>query len=347
MFGILATWDSLAQGKSVGSPCVVAEAPVDLLRIHLLSKVYYRVFGNFLIQIAVLDENSALRVVVVRCGNLCIVLILGNALGRVEGFSFGGGSGVQQPMEGANGLHWMTCTHMFQTALTTQAVAKSSRQALLHCRMLEGFLQVCLHHIPPASWVAKDPTHLNEPTQKIPNQLKVYSALCILWHSIEEQVQLLRAVLRGISLQEILSFGASVKAISIDRSSGDPCPVVASKRRSLLVQIHGHAHIARPCNEARLIHIKLFQATVVVVDQNHRSRITTLDISDPPELVTVAPKSDGKLLHDQVPRLGLVLWNWLQVLGRNILVTCQARLVPAAHGAHRRAKMRGYECEQS
>ena len=31
-------------------------------------------------------------------------LILGNALGRVEGFSFGGGSGVQQPMEGANGL---------------------------------------------------------------------------------------------------------------------------------------------------------------------------------------------------------------------------------------------------
>jgi hypothetical protein len=27
-------WDSLAQGKSVGSPCVVAEAPVDLLSIH-------------------------------------------------------------------------------------------------------------------------------------------------------------------------------------------------------------------------------------------------------------------------------------------------------------------------
>ena len=49
----------------------------------------------------------------------------------------------------------------------------------------------------------------------------------------------------------------------------------------------------------------------------------------------------------QRPPCGLVLWNWLQVLGRNILVTCQARLVPAAHGAHRRAKMRGYECEQS
>mmetsp|Transcript_11699 Transcript_11699/g.19859 ORF Transcript_11699/g.19859 Transcript_11699/m.19859 type:complete len:342 (-) Transcript_11699:26-1051(-) len=341
MFGILATWDSLTQGKSVWSACVVVEAPVDLLSIHLLSKVYDRVFGNFLIQIAVLNENSALRVVVVRCGNLCIVLILGNALGRVEGFSFGGGSGVQQPMEGANGLHWMTCAHMFQTALTTQAVAKSSRQALLHCRMLEGFLQVSLHHIPPASWVAQDPTHLNEPPQEIPHQLKVHSTLCILWHSIEKQVQLLLAVLRGTSLQEILSFGASIKAFSVDRSSGDPCPVVAGKGRSLLVQIHGHAHIARPCNEAGLIHIKLFQATVVVVDQNHRSGITTFDISDPAVLVTVAPKGDGKLLHDQVSRLGLVLWNWLQVLGCNILVTCQARLVPATHGAHHGAKMQG------
>ena len=37
-------------------------------------------------------------------------------------------------------------------------------------------LQVCLHHIPPASWVAKEPTHLSETTQKIPNQLKVNPA---------------------------------------------------------------------------------------------------------------------------------------------------------------------------
>mmetsp|Transcript_28700 Transcript_28700/g.43427 ORF Transcript_28700/g.43427 Transcript_28700/m.43427 type:complete len:200 (+) Transcript_28700:739-1338(+) len=157
-----------SEGEAMGGPSMIFEPPVDVVGVHFLHPLIYRLKWDVVVDRAVFNKDLALGVVGVRRDVQVLLVLLWCHSAHFGCEQVDERVALQQAVEGYNALNVVASANLLKTGLAAEAVSNASSELLVGSRVLSGLSEAGIYQSAQLFRVEQESVRRFEGTEEVP-----------------------------------------------------------------------------------------------------------------------------------------------------------------------------------